>query len=181
VNFFGAIGTLNGLRPLLARSPAPRAVTVSSVGLLFDIDGPLLAAFDAGDEEGATRIAEALAGGKPGGPIYFSSKRALAHWVRRMAPGPEWAGAGIALNAIAPGMTITPMTAHVRETEESRKAAEVAMPQPLNGAAEPIVMARILAWLASEENSHLCGQIIFIDGGFEEARRGIAPLNNAVT
>jgi hypothetical protein len=29
---------------------------------------------------------------------------------------------------------------------------------PLNGIAEPIVVARLLAWLGSEENSHLCGR-----------------------
>jgi NAD(P)-dependent dehydrogenase (short-subunit alcohol dehydrogenase family) len=176
VNFFGTVATLEGLRPLLSRSAAPRAVMVSSVALLFPIDKELSDAFDAGDETQAAHLAELLSGGARGGPIYFSSKRALVHWLRRAAPTPEWAGAGIALNAIAPGMTITPMTAHLRETEESRRAADAAMPQPLNGPAEPIVMARMLAWLASEENSHLCGQVIFVDGGFEAARRGVAPF-----
>ena len=31
LNFFGAVATLEGLRPLLAASPAPRAVMVSSI------------------------------------------------------------------------------------------------------------------------------------------------------
>jgi AcrR family transcriptional regulator len=38
-----------------------------------------------------------------GGPTraYGIAKRALNRWVRRAAPTPEWAGAGIALNAVA--------------------------------------------------------------------------------
>src|SRR5262245_14786634 len=34
LNFFGAVATLEGLRPLLASSPAPRAVAVSSIASL---------------------------------------------------------------------------------------------------------------------------------------------------
>ena len=33
-NYFGVLATLEGLRPLLARSPAPRAATFASVSLL---------------------------------------------------------------------------------------------------------------------------------------------------
>ena len=37
---------------------------------------------------------------------------------------------------------------------------------------EAAVPARLLAWLVSEENSHLCGQVVFIDGGTDAATRG---------
>jgi NAD(P)-dependent dehydrogenase (short-subunit alcohol dehydrogenase family) len=180
VNYFGAVATLEGLRSMLAKSAAPRAVAVSSFALIWPVNQDLMAALEAGDEDRAVAIADTIGGGIPfpgakrpsGGPIYFSSKRALVHWVRRTAPTSDWAGAGIALNVIAPGMVITPLTAHMLGNEDSRKASEAAIPRPLNGSAEPIVVARLLAWLASEENSHLCGQLIFIDGGAEAISRG---------
>jgi len=43
---------------------------------------------------------------------------------------------------------------------------------PLNGIAPPEAPAQLLAWLGSEANTHLCGQIIFIDGGGEVLQRG---------
>ena len=42
VNYFGAVSTLNGLRPLLEGSPAPRAVATVSMASLFPPDDGLL-------------------------------------------------------------------------------------------------------------------------------------------
>lgn len=189
VNYFGALATLNGLRPLLAKSAAPRAVAVSSFSIIWPYNDDLFAAFQAMDEARAVEIADAISGGIPwsAGPnalenarnsdlIYNTSKRALASWVRQTAPSPEWAGAGIALNSIAPGVIDTPMAAGAFVDDEARKAAMEAIPGPLNGPAQPVVVARLLAWLASEENSHLCGQIIFVDSGGDAIARGDAIL-----
>jgi len=32
--------------------------------------------------------------------------------------------------------------------------------------------AHLLAWLGSEENTHLCGQVVFVDGGSDAVIRG---------
>src|SRR5579859_63643 len=53
LNFFGAVATLEGLRPLLAASPAPRAVAVSSIAALRPPHPDILAACLCGDEEAA--------------------------------------------------------------------------------------------------------------------------------
>jgi NAD(P)-dependent dehydrogenase (short-subunit alcohol dehydrogenase family) len=173
VNFFGTIATLEGLRPLLAGSPAPRAVVVSSMAALFPPDEELLSAFLDGDEPAAMRRAEALAADpQMAGLIYGSSKRALSRWVRRNAATPDWAGASIALNAIAPGVVNTPMTADFTATEEGRAQLAQMVPMPLNGFFEPRDAAELLAWLTSEANGHLCGQIIYIDGGSDAVMRG---------
>lgn len=174
VNYFGTLATLEGLQPLLAHSSAPRAVAVSSFALIYPPDENLLAALTARDEALAVKIADSISGGSNGGPIYFTTKRALANWVRREAPSSQWAGRGIALNAVAPGMVVTPMTAATRGDEEKLRAAMEAIPMPLNGHAEPIAVAGLLAWLAGEENSHVTGQIVFIDGGAEAIKRGVA-------
>jgi len=43
---------------------------------------------------------------------------------------------------------------------------------PLNGIADAVVVARLLAWLNSAENTHLCGQIVYVDGGSDAVIRG---------
>ena len=173
VNFFGMVATLEGLRPLLAGSDAPRAAGVASMASLNPVDDELVAAMAAGDEAAALARAEILAADETTGYlIYGSTKKAFAQWIRRAAPTDDWAAAGIPLNAIAPGVIITPMTAPLLETEEGREQIRAGVPMPLNGFAEAIVPARLLAWLVSEENSHLCGQVVFIDGGSDAVIRG---------
>lgn len=174
VNYYGALATLEGLRPLLLKSDAPRAAAVASMASLHRHDEALLAAFTSGTEDEAlARAAQLQAEGPEAGyTIYSTSKRALAQWIRRTAPSAEWAGAGIPLNAIAPAVVLTPMTAELIATEEGRKQLNEQVPMPLNGPFEPIVAARLLAWLTSQENTHLCGQVVFVDGGYDAVTRG---------
>lgn len=174
VNYYGALATLEGLRPLLAGSAAPRAAVVSSMASLFPPDEKLLAALTDGTESDALARAEELAAGGPElhNLIYGTSKQALAKWVRRNAPSAEWAGASIPLNAVAPGVVFTPMTASLTSTAQSREALLQQVPMPLNGMFEPEAVAALLDWLTSEENAHLCGQVIFIDGGSDAVIRG---------
>lgn len=173
VNYFGMVATLEGLRPLLAGSPAPRAVGVASEATLLPVDDELVELQLAGDEPGAlARVAELAAKTEGLGRIYSSSKVAFVRWIRRNAVSPEWSGAGIPLNAIAPGIIITPMVEPFLATEEGRAMIAKSTPMPLNGPAEPIVPAYLLAWLAGPENSHLCGQVVFIDGGSDVVFRG---------
>ena len=175
VNYFGAIATLEGLRPLLAGSDAPRAALVASLAALEPVDEPLLAALLANDEPKALELARTIADAPsdtPSNAIYNSSKNAIALWVRKNAPTAEWAGAGIPLNAIAPGVIETPMIAEILATEEGRAALAAGAPAPLNGPAAPAsAPAALLAWLTSEQNTHVTGQIVFIDGGAEVLRR----------
>ena len=173
VNYYGAVGTLEGLRPLLAGSEAPRAVAVASMASLFPPDDDLLHLFLDGAEEDALARAEALASDQQAGAmIYGTSKRALALWIRRHAAREEWAHAGIPLNAVAPGIIRTPMTKDLTATEEATKSLLEMVPMPLNGIADAIVVARLMAWLTSEENTHLCGQVVFVDGGSDVVMRG---------
>jgi NAD(P)-dependent dehydrogenase (short-subunit alcohol dehydrogenase family) len=176
INFFGTVATLDGLRPMLSSSAAPRAVAVSSMASILPSDDELVALLAAGDEDAAMARAEVLAAdpATTGQLIYSSTKKALAQWIRRQAPTPAWAGAGIALNAVAPGIIDTPMVADFVATDEARASILQMVPMPLNGIAEPQVVARLLAWLTSEENTHLCGQVVFVDGGSDAVLRGDA-------
>ena len=169
VNFFGMTGVLVGLRPLLLKSEAPRAAGIASMASLIPVDDELVALMTAGDEDGAVAYAAAT---EDKGLIYSSTKKAFAQWIRRTAPTPDWAGAGIPLNAVGPGVIRTPMTSDLLSTQEAEKELLKMVPMPLNGVADPIVVARLLAWLNSVENTHLCGQVVFVDGGSDAIIRG---------
>ncbi|POH59245.1 SDR family oxidoreductase [Arthrobacter glacialis] len=174
VNYFGVTEFLEYLAPVLAKSPAPRAAVVSSAASLQTNSPELVEALLSGDEAKALEIGAALAaeGPRSGYLNYPSSKRALSRWVRRESITKRWAGAGIPLNAVAPGTVISPMTEKMLATEEGRKMVDDSMPMPLNYHSEAIVLARLLAWLTSVENTHTTGQTIYIDGGVDATLRG---------
>ncbi|MEV5536575.1 SDR family oxidoreductase [Saccharopolyspora shandongensis] len=172
VNHFGAVATLEGLRPLLARGTDPRAVVISSVASLHPTDPGIVDAALAGDEDTAVAAARAAVERGDGAQVYASSKAAIARWTRRTAITPEWAGAGIPLNAIAPGTIVTPMIQDMLDTEAGRRAIDGSVPMPLHGHARPEQIAPLLAWLTSPENSHITGQVVFVDGGADAVLRG---------
>lgn len=173
VNYFGVVELLEGLRPLLAASPAPRAVVVASFAAIHpSVDPELVEACLAGDEPRAVAACAGAQAADPPRSAYASSKQALVRWVRRSAPTPAWAGSGIALNAVAPGVIATPMTQYRLDDTARRAALLDVVPMPLHGPGEPEHVASLLAWLASPENVLVTGQVVFVDGGAEAAVRG---------
>ncbi|WP_066940381.1 SDR family oxidoreductase [Microtetraspora fusca] len=172
VNYFGVVALLEGLRPALAAAPAPRAAVVASIAGTQPVDPDVVAACLDGDEDAAVALAERAIERGEGPRLYPSSKSALAQWLRRVAVTPEWAGAGIPLNAIAPGVVLTPMTAPLFADEAMRAAMAAAVPMPLNGHARPEVIGEALRWLISPANTHMTGQIVYVDGGAEATLRG---------
>ncbi|WP_007506876.1 SDR family NAD(P)-dependent oxidoreductase [Pseudofrankia saprophytica] len=99
VNFFGAVATLTGLRPLLAAGTNPAAVVVDSVACLHPADPAIVAGCLAADEPAAVTAAQAAVDRGAGQLLY-------------------------------------------------------------------------LAWLAGPHNSHVTGQVIFVDGGADAVLRG---------
>jgi NAD(P)-dependent dehydrogenase (short-subunit alcohol dehydrogenase family) len=166
VNYFGAVATIEGLRPLLARGTDPRAVLLSSVASLLPVSQAIVDACLAGEEEAAVIAAKEAVG-----QVYASSKAALARWVRRSAVSAEWADAGIPLNAVAPGLIITPMMAPHLAIDEVRAMLDQVLPMPLGGHGRPEQVAELISWLASPQNSMTTGQVIFIDGGTDATIR----------
>ena len=167
LNYFGSVALLEGLRPLLAKGTDPRVVAVTSYAGLMNPDADMIAAALAGDEAKALEL-----GAKQELANYTSSKAALAQWCRAAAVRPEWAGEGILLNTVAPGMVDTPMIAHRLATRESYEEFKRAMPLPVDRPAKPEELAKIYIFLASPDNSFIVGQNIYADGGTEAVARG---------
>lgn len=172
VNFFGVVDVLEGLRPVLARSANPRVAVISSVSSVHPVDEQIVEACLRREEQTVRERAAAVLAEGHAPLLYSSSKAALARWVRRTAITPDWAGAGIALNAVAPGVVLTPMTDALVHDPRMREVMDRAVPMTLNGYASPEAVAAPLAFLASPENTHITGQVLFVDGGAEATLRG---------
>ena len=170
VNHFGAVATLEGLRPLLERGTSPSAVAISSNSTTTFPDLPmaLTDACLAGDEAAARTAAAAL------DPVaaYPASKLALARWVRRAAVSQAWVGTGIRLNAVAPGFIATPMT---KGTEDFIFSLGEVYPVPQRRPGQAVEVAGLLAYLLSPEAAFFCGSVVFMDGGTDAALRPDRP------
>lgn len=163
VNYFGTEAFLTGLRPLLAASGNAQVVAISSnsTTTMPDVPDDLILACLAGDEP----LARSLATTYGDGNAYAGSKTAVARYVRRNAPTAEWAGAGVRLNAIAPGATLTPLLQKGLDSDEYGPAIR-AFPVPTGGFGTPDQIAYwIDAMLTGEGASFMCGSIVFVDGG----------------
>ena len=165
VNYFGAIATLEGLRPLLERGAQPRAVVISSVTSTEQVSQHLVEACLRGDEPAALQAAQGQ-----GHTIYAATKAAVARWVRRQAVRPEWVGRGILLNAVAPGYIATAMTEAFIADLGAQAARQRTL--PIGRVGHPDEIAHLITFLVSPENSYMVGQVVFVDGGLEAATRG---------
>ena len=99
-------------------------------------------------------------GGAPGSIHYSSAKAALLTMTKGLAK--EFASQGIRVNAVSPGVIDTPYhetftTAEVMEN--LRKAI------PMGREGRPDEVASVIAFLASDAASYLCGETIEINGG----------------
>lgn len=168
VNYFGTVALLEGLHPCLARGTDASAVAISSNSTTCQPGYPLdlVDALLAGDEARARTLAEET------GPFnsYPASKLAVARFVRRNAPTPEWTGRGIRLNAIAPGKIATNMIAEGMADPDMRPLLE-AFTVPIGRDGRPEELAALVDFLLGPDSTFFCGSIVFCDGGTEAQLR----------
>jgi len=95
-------------------------------------------------------------------PGYSSAKAALVALTRNLAV--HWAGRGIRVNAVAPGLIDTPMTAPMKSMPELL-AAEVGK-GVLGRMGTPTEVAAAVLFLSSEASSFTTGSVLAVDGGY---------------
>jgi NAD(P)-dependent dehydrogenase (short-subunit alcohol dehydrogenase family) len=169
VNYFGTIDLLTGLRPFLAAGGgggAAVAISSNSTTVQPDIPAAVTEACLAHDEERARRLADEVGSMR----TYPASKMAVARWVRAQATGPDWAGAGLRLNAIAPGMIETPMVADMRSDPEVGPLLEM-LPIPVGRNGRPDEIAALAQFLLGPDGGFFCGSVVFCDGGSDALLR----------
>ncbi len=75
---------------------------------------------------------------------------------------------GVRVNAVAPGLVRTPLTARVTGNPAGEKASLAMHALPRLG--EPDDVAYVLAWLLGSDSSWVTGQVIGVDGGLGTVR-----------
>lgn len=98
--------------------------------------------------------------GGPGAMPYATSKAAVSCMTKGMAK--ELIGSGIRVNAVNPGVILTPF--HERFSSEERMKAMVSQ-IPQGRAGTPDETAAVIVFLASPGASHIVGESIEVNGG----------------
>jgi len=100
-------------------------------------------------------------GANVGNPAYAASKAGVISLTRTLAAA--WAGEGIRVNGVAPGLVDTKLTKVTTENPDRLRRALAAIPAGRLGT--PAEMAGAVLFLASPLAAYVCGQTLRVDGG----------------
>jgi 3-oxoacyl-[acyl-carrier protein] reductase len=80
----------------------------------------------------------------------------------------SYASSNLRFNAVAPGLTQTPLTASLTANETSKKLSEAM--HPLGRLGKPEDVARAIVFLLDPANDWITGQVLAVDGGLSSVR-----------
>lgn len=175
LNHFGTVEVLEGLKPALRRGSSVVAISSNATTVQPGVPVALVEACLAGDEDHARAVAAKV---PTMDGVYPATKVAVARWVRRNAP--SWVADGVRLNAVAPGLVETAMTAEMRGDEVVAPLL-AAFPLPSGRGATPQEIAAVVCWLLGPASTALVGSLVVCDGGTDALLRpdDVPPLWHA--
>jgi 3-oxoacyl-[acyl-carrier protein] reductase len=141
VNLFGAFRMASALRGLLAASTFDGGASVVNLASMSSFFGVEIV------------------------PGYGAAKAAIVQTTKTLAVA--WAKHGIRVNAVAPGVVETAMTAPMMNIEEL--TAPLLARTPLGRFATPEEVAPAVLFLASPQARYITGHTLAVDGGFSVA------------
>lgn len=168
INYFGTVELVEGLRDLLAKGVDPAVLVISSNTTTTTTSArqELIDACLSGNEEQARAIGDEV--GSIGS--YAITKTALVRWMRRNATKDEWIGAGIRMNAIAPGVIETPLTDESK-ADPIKGPVFDKFPVPAGRLGRPSEIAALTEFLLGPDARFFVGSLIFCDGGTDAVLR----------
>jgi NAD(P)-dependent dehydrogenase (short-subunit alcohol dehydrogenase family) len=111
-------------------------------------------------------VSSLAAWGRAEQAAYAASKGAVNALTAALAL--EWAPFGVRVNCVAPGAVNTGIWARLADPDDpgalDRLRASIASQVPLGRIAEPVEIARVVAFLASDAASYVTGQTLRVDG-----------------
>jgi len=108
---------------------------------------------------------------EPGQSVYAATKAGIVQLARTAAA--EFGPSGVRVNAIAPGIIETPLTAPIKANQEWYEAYAAKSILKRWGRAEEIVGPAV--FLASDASSYVTGTVLFVDGGWLAADGRYSP------
>ncbi len=93
--------------------------------------------------------------------IYFSKKHGIHGVTSNLAV--ELAPYNILVNTVCPGFTMTALT---KKNNSEEQIYEISKSIPIGRMAEPEEQAKVVCFLAGEDNTYITGQQIAVDGGY---------------
>jgi NAD(P)-dependent dehydrogenase (short-subunit alcohol dehydrogenase family) len=140
INLMGVYYGMRYVIPVMQKQKYGRIVNVASVGGLRGVQNQV---------------------------AYVASKHAVSGMTKNAAL--EYGRDGITTNAIAPGAILTPMVAEafkqVNPADPKKAESDYAQRNPTKRLGLPHEVAKVVAFLLSEEASYVSGQTLAIDGG----------------
>ncbi len=97
----------------------------------------------------------------PGRSAYAACKAGIVAFSRALAS--EVAPDGVRVNVVAPGPIVTERMIALTSGEPLAQSKQASVPLGRLGAPEDV--ASVVSFLASEESSYICGQVIHVNGG----------------
>ena len=136
LNLKGTARACRAVAPVMRRAGRGRIVNITSIGAEFGL---------------VNRAA------------YCATKGGVAQLTRCLAL--EWGRDGITVNAVGPGITVTPLVRPFLEANPGKEAMMVRK-IPLGRLGRPDDMAGAVLFLASDLAGYITGQTIYVDGGW---------------
>ncbi|MGP4670287.1 SDR family NAD(P)-dependent oxidoreductase [Agrobacterium pusense] len=117
------------------------------------------------DDHGPRAIVNISSGagvmGVPNRLPYVASKFAVSGITKSMSP--ELGPLGIRVNAVAPGMTKTPLVEYMLQDPEA--VARINAAHPIGRMGEPEEIAAVIIFLLTDDASFMTGAVVSVDGG----------------
>ena len=168
---FANAGISGGMDGIFETSPEHMAEV-----LRVNLIGPMLMVKHAGKRMwdqgrgGSIILTASVAGIRSGagGPSYSASKAGVINLAQTSAQ--QLSDTGVRVNALCPGLTETGMTKPTFDYARDKGVEEkIGRLNPLRRAAQPIELANVALFLASDQASYVNGQAIAVDGGLSSS------------